>query len=167
MEVGRYLTAEAGTYVARVRYVKDSYGERFAVADGGTNHHMAAVGIGSFVKRNFPLRILDRVAEPATEDWTVTGPLCTPNDTLGKKVALPPVREGDLVGVLRSGAYGPSASPVLFLGHGHPAEVLVLAGRPHLVRAADRVDDHLRLQRLVVDGGAAHDRTTRSGGTAG
>ncbi|MEU4377332.1 type III PLP-dependent enzyme [Pseudonocardia alni] len=167
MELGRYLTAEAGTYVARVRYVKDSYGERFAVADGGTNHHMAAVGIGSFVKRNFPLRILDRVAEPATEDWTVTGPLCTPNDTLGKKVALPPVREGDLVGVLRSGAYGPSASPVLFLGHGHPAEVLVLAGRPHLVRAADRVDDHLRLQRLVVDGGAAHDRTTRSGGTAG
>lgn len=30
----------------------------FVVADGGTNHHMAAVGIGSFAKRNSPVRRL-------------------------------------------------------------------------------------------------------------
>ena len=41
--LGRYLTATSGTYVVRVRYVKESMGEKFAVADGGTNHHMAAV----------------------------------------------------------------------------------------------------------------------------
>jgi diaminopimelate decarboxylase len=148
MELGRYLTARAGTYVARVRYVKTSMGERFAIADGGTNHHMAAVGIGSFVKRNFPIRLLNRLDEPATEEWNVTGPLCTPSDTLGKKVLLPPVRPGDLIGVGRSGAYGPSASPVLFLSHGHPAEVLVLDGRAHLVREPDRTEDLLAKQRL-------------------
>jgi diaminopimelate decarboxylase len=49
-----------------------------------------------------------------------TGPLCTPNDNLVKDLALPPVRPGDLLGVLRSGAYRPTASPVLFLGHGAP-----------------------------------------------
>jgi len=32
---------------------------------------------------------------------------------------------GDLVVVLQSGAYGLSASPVAFLGHPEPAEVLV------------------------------------------
>ncbi|MGW4424420.1 type III PLP-dependent enzyme [Streptosporangium sp. NPDC004631] len=150
MELGRYLTAPSGTYVVRVRYVKTSMGERFAVADGGTNHHMAAVGIGSFVKRNFPMRLLNRIGEEPTEPWYVTGPLCTPNDTLGKGVPLPPVRTGDLLGVLRSGAYGPTASPVLFLSHGSPAEVLVKDGRHHLVRERDRVGDLLGRQHLSI-----------------
>jgi len=39
LEAGRYLTARAGTYVTRVRYVKTSMGQNFAVVDGGTNHH--------------------------------------------------------------------------------------------------------------------------------
>ena len=148
LELGRYLTATAGTYVVRVQYVKTSHGERFAIADGGTNHHMAAVGIGSFVKRNFPIVLLNRINDAPLETWNVTGPLCTPNDTLGKHVALPPVRPGDLVGVLRSGAYGPSASPVLFLSHGHPAEVLVHDGLSHLVHERDSADDLLARQRL-------------------
>ncbi|HET6860348.1 MAG TPA: type III PLP-dependent enzyme [Streptomyces sp.] len=148
MELGRYLTAPFGTYVSRVRYVKTSMGENFAVADGGTNHHMAAVGIGSFVKRNFPMSVLNRIEEPATGVWNITGPLCTPNDTLGKKVQLPDVRPGDLIGVGCSGAYGPSASPVNFLSHGHPAEVLVVDGRSHVVRDRDRPDDLLRNQHL-------------------
>uniref|UniRef100_A0AAU2V3A0 Type III PLP-dependent enzyme n=1 Tax=Streptomyces sp. NBC_00003 TaxID=2903608 RepID=A0AAU2V3A0_9ACTN len=152
MELGRYLTAESGTYVVRVRYVKTSLGERFAVTDGGTHHHMAAVGIGSFVKRNFPMRLLSGAvdgSEPAPpEAWNVTGPLCTPNDTLAKKVQLPPVRPGDLLGVERSGAYGPTASPVHFLSHGYPAEVLVADGQAHLIREADRPEDLLRKQHL-------------------
>ncbi|QES09331.1 type III PLP-dependent enzyme [Streptomyces venezuelae] len=149
MELGRYLTAEAGTYVLRVRYVKTSLGENFAVTDGGTHHHMAAVGIGSFVKRNFPMRLLSGAGEDTgTETWNVTGPLCTPNDTLAKKIQLPPLAPGDLLGVDRSGAYGPTASPVNFLSHGYPAEVLVVDGRAHLVREPDRPADLLSKQWL-------------------
>ncbi|MBW6436417.1 diaminopimelate decarboxylase [Actinoplanes hulinensis] len=145
LELGRYLAAPSGTYVTRVRYVKTSMGERFAVTDGGTNHHMAAVGIGSFVKRNFPMRLLNRAGGEAAP-WNVTGPLCTPNDTVGRNVDLPEPRPGDLIGVLRSGAYGPSASPVLFLSHGYPAEVLVDGGRARLVRRRDTVEDLLSPQ---------------------
>ncbi len=148
MELGRYLTATSGTYVVRVRYTKTSLGQNFAVADGGTNHHMAAVGIGSYVKRDFPIRLLTRIDEPATETWQVTGPLCTPNDVLAKKAALPPVRPGDLIGVARSGAYGPTASPVLFLSHGYPAEVIVHSGRDYLVSERDEPADLLRRQHL-------------------
>ncbi|MCA2211343.1 type III PLP-dependent enzyme [Jidongwangia harbinensis] len=151
LEVGRYLAGPAGVYVTRVNYTKTSHGENFAIVDGGTNHHMAAVGVGTLVKRNYPLALLNRMDEPRTERWHVTGPLCTPNDTLGKAVGLPPVRVGDLVGVLRSGAYGPSASPVLFLSHGHPAEVLVDRGRAYLIRRRDTVDDLLRAQHLSDD----------------
>ncbi|MDW5329527.1 type III PLP-dependent enzyme [Plantactinospora sp. KLBMP9567] len=148
MELGRYLTAPAGTYITRVRYVKSSMGERYAVVDGGTHQHMAAVGLGSFVKRNFPMRLLNRLDEEPDGAWHVAGPLCTPNDVLGKAVPMPAPRAGDLVGVLRSGAYGPTASPVLFLGHGYPAEVLVHGGRAHLVRARDGAGDVLRGQLL-------------------
>ncbi|MGX7827889.1 diaminopimelate decarboxylase [Actinokineospora sp. 24-640] len=138
MELGRYLVGHSGTYATQVRYVKESMGERFAVADGGTNHHMAAVGIGSFVKRNFPMRLINRDSAAEAVKWNVTGPLCTPNDTLGKAVELPAdLAPGDIVGVERSGAYGPTASPVHFLSHGYPAEVMVHQGRALLIRSRD------------------------------
>lgn len=162
-EQGRFLTAESGTYLVSVRYVKESMGEKFAIADGGTNHHMAAVGVGSFVKRNYPIAAFGasresgtgqhtngRENEPGQEITTLTGPLCTPNDVIGKKVTLPPLRRGDVVGVERSGAYGLTASPGLFLGHGFPAEVLLLDGEAHLVRERDTVDDLLARQRLAA-----------------
>ncbi|MEN8656322.1 type III PLP-dependent enzyme [Streptomyces sp. 21So2-11] len=149
-ELGRYLTAPCGTYVTRALFVKESMGEQFVVADGGTNHHMAAVGVGSFVKRNFPVRSLTRYAEEPVRTYTVTGPLCTPNDVIGKRVALPPVAAGDLIGVELSGAYGPSASPGLFLSHGFPAEVMVHNGTAHLVRRRDTIEDLLDKQQLIV-----------------
>jgi diaminopimelate decarboxylase len=150
MELGRYLTATCGTYLVGVRYVKTSMGENFAVTDGGTNHHMAAVGVGSPLKRNFPMRLLNRDPGPVTEAWQLCGPLCTPNDTIGKNVPLPALAPGDLLGVERSGAYGPTASPGLFLSHGFPAEVLVDGGRHCLIRERDRPEDLLRAQHLVI-----------------
>ncbi|WP_405584020.1 type III PLP-dependent enzyme [Streptomyces sp. NBC_01092] len=161
MELGRFLVAASGTYVTRVRYTKQSMGENFAVTDGGTNHHMAAVGIGSYVKRNFPIAALERLDAAATESWHITGPLCTPNDVVGKKVPMPPLEAGELIGVQRSGAYGPTASPVHFLSHGYPAEVLVLDGRAHLIRERDDVEAMLGRQRLF-DGPGADDHRTHN-----
>jgi diaminopimelate decarboxylase len=153
MESGRYLTACCGTYLMRVRDIKRSMGEDFAVTDGGTHHHMAAVGIGSFVKRNFPVELLSRrpAADAPVGPWNIAGPLCTPNDTIAKGVRLPELAVGDLIGVGRSGAYGPSASPGYFLSHGYPAEVLVLRGRSYLVRSRDTVDDVLAKQSTHPD----------------
>lgn len=149
MELGRYLTAPAGIYIMRVRYVKESMGERFAITDGGTHHHMAAVGIGSYVKRNFPIRLVSRPDEAPAEPWNIAGPLCTPNDTLGHNAMMPALRPGDLIGVFQSGAYGPTASPVLFLSHGYPAEVLVHDGLPYLVHERHSPEDLLRGQRMA------------------
>ena len=148
IELGRFLSGPAGTYVTQVRYAKTSVGQSFAIADGGTNHHMAAVGIGSFVKRNFPIALLDgEGGEPG--EWTVTGPLCTPNDVLVKAAVLPRLRPGDLLGVGMSGAYGASASPGMFLSHGYPAEVLVRDGRAELIAEPDTTERILGRQRLA------------------
>ncbi|NMH73539.1 type III PLP-dependent enzyme [Bacillus sp. RO2] len=148
MELGRYLVAKSGIFVSKVRYLKESRGELFAITDGGTNCHMAAVGISSFVKRNFPMKNLCNLDGVDKHLYNVAGPLCTPNDLVGKLVELPTVSVGDFIGVFNSGAYGPSASPVLFLSHGYPAEILMHNSKSYLIRNRDNANDILGKQTL-------------------
>ena len=135
VEPGRYLAGEAGIYVARVLDVKASRGKTYAVLDGGMNHHLAASGnLGQVIKRNFPVVVLNRLDEPARQRVDVVGPLCTPLDVLARDAELPPLRVGNLVGVLQSGAYARSASPLGFLSHPAPPEVLVSNGKHRAIR---------------------------------
>jgi len=50
---------------------------------------------------------------------------------------MPKLEAGDLIAVLQSGAYGLSASPVNFLGHPAPAEVLVDDGHVSVIRTRE------------------------------
>ena len=133
VESGRYLVADCGMYVARVRYVKQSQGKSFVILSGGTNHHLAAAAIGGFVRRNFPVAVANRMDEPNTLTADLCGPLCTPTDILARNVEIPTVEPGDLVAVLKSGAYGFSASPLEFLSHERPREVLLRNGQSQSV----------------------------------
>jgi diaminopimelate decarboxylase len=67
----------------------------------------------------------NRVSGHAREIASVVGPLCTPLDILAERMELSTAEPGDLVAVLQSGAYGYTASPLSFLGHPLPVEVLV------------------------------------------
>lgn len=134
VEPGRFLAGEAGVYIARVTDIKVSRGKKFLVVDGGMNHHLAASGnLGQTIKRNYPIVLANKLNSPVEEAVDIVGPLCTPLDTLGRGVILPRVEIGDLVGILQSGAYGRSASPVGFLSHPAPPEVWVEAGNDSLV----------------------------------
>ena len=125
IELGRYLVGEAGLYVARVLYEKISRGKKFLIIDGGMNHHLAASGnFGQVLKKNFPIVLGSKLSGEIYEEIEIVGPLCTPLDLMGTKVTLPKAQEGDLIAFLNSGAYGYSASPLLFLGHESPKEVL-------------------------------------------
>jgi diaminopimelate decarboxylase len=136
LEPGRYLVGPCGLYLARVRSVKRSRGTTFVILDGGMHHHLAASGnLGQVIKRDYPIVNASRLDDEASLTAVVVGPLCTPLDTLGRKAQLPAATAvGDLVAVLQSGAYGLSASPVGFLSHPMPAEVLVDGGRATRVR---------------------------------
>ena len=126
IELGRYLVGEAGVYLTRVLDRKESHGSVFLVTDGGLHHQLAASGnFGTVVRRNYPLAVATRfVAEPE-EVVDVVGCLCTPLDRLGDQVLLPKAEPGDLVAVFCAGAYGATASPAAFLGHGPAGEILV------------------------------------------
>ncbi|TXC70842.1 pyridoxal-dependent decarboxylase, exosortase A system-associated [Sphingomonas ginsenosidivorax] len=126
IELGRWLVAEAGVYLTRVVDVKQSQGETFVVVDGGLNHQLAASGnFGTVVRRNYPLAVAARMGEAAAGEVSVVGPLCTPLDRLGDRIALPPVAVGDLIAIFLAGAYGASASPSGFLGHPAASELVV------------------------------------------
>jgi diaminopimelate decarboxylase len=144
LEPGRYLVGEAGIYVTRVTDIKVSRGKKFLIVDGGMHHHLAASGnLGQVIRRSFPVALLTRLTAPARETVDVVGPLCTPLDVLARSVTLPAADVGDLVGVFQSGAYARTASPLGFLSHPTPAEVLVEDGAARLIRRRGTYDDLL------------------------
>ncbi|MBB1125375.1 pyridoxal-dependent decarboxylase, exosortase A system-associated [Thiospirillum jenense] len=127
VELGRALIGEAGIYVTQVTYLKESHGQRFLITDGGLHHHLNATGnMGQLVRKNYPLLVANRVVSDNEPSMTnVVGLLCSPRDILAENAPLGHAQAGDLIAILQSGAYGLTASPLGFLGHEPPLEVLV------------------------------------------
>lgn len=124
LELGRYLVGEAGYFVTRVTAVKVSRNVRIAICDGGMNDHLPASGhFGMVIHRNYPMHKVG--GNGMLEKVEIVGPLCTSIDRLASGAMLPRLEPGDLVAVHSSGAYGPTASPLHFIGHPPPAEMLV------------------------------------------
>jgi len=125
IELGRWIAGECGVYLTRIVDRKVSGDETFLICDGGLNHQLAASGnFGTVVRRNYPIAIAGRMGAEADETVSVVGPLCTPLDRLGDKVGLPHAEPGDIVALFLAGAYGASASPAAFLGHGPAGEIV-------------------------------------------
>lgn len=124
LEIGRYLVGEAGYFVTRVVSTKVSRGTKIAICDGGMNAHLPASGhFGMVMHRNYPMHKVN--GQGPLEPVTLVGPLCTSIDRLANAISLPPLEAGDLVAIHSSGAYGPSASPVGFIAHPVPREVVI------------------------------------------
>jgi diaminopimelate decarboxylase len=131
LETGRYLVGEAGIFVTRVIRIKVSRGTPIAICDGGMHHHLAACGhLGTVVHRNYRIfKVNASVDTGDTTTYDLVGPLCTTIDTLGHAVELPTLDEGDLIGIHCSGAYGLTASPIHFISHPPPKEIVVESAR--------------------------------------
>ncbi len=127
LETGRYLVGEAGIYLTRVIRTKRSRGVDIAICDGGMHHHLAAAGhLGTLIQRNYRMhKVAAAPAEVVAESYTLVGPLCTTIDTIGRQVKLPRLAAGDLIAIESSGAYGATVSPIHFISHPPPREVLV------------------------------------------
>lgn len=126
IELGRYLVGEAGIYVCRVLDRKISRGQVFLITDGGLHHHLAASGnFGQVIRKNYPVLVANKARPAELETASVVGPLCTPLDLLADRMEMAAAGPGDLIAVLQSGAYGYTASPLGFLGHPPPQQILV------------------------------------------
>lgn len=151
-ESGRFLLAENGYYLTQVLYRKMSKGTIFLVTDGGMNQHVLSTFRGRQIRNNFPLHFLEKTGEKETV--TIAGPLCTPDDILGRNVEMVKAEPGDVLCIPKSGAYGLTYSPVHFLGHPSPAEVLYYQGQDYLIRERGEKEDILTGQVKMTFGEA-------------
>jgi diaminopimelate decarboxylase len=140
-ELGRYLVTEAGIYVAKVVSNKESRGKLYFILDGGMNHHLAASGnFGQILKKNFITKNLSNPNDKII-NCNLVGPLCTTLDILGRDIAVESPRVGDAIAFLNSGSYGFTSSPLLFLGHETPVELLATGDEIKTIRNRKKLTD--------------------------
>lgn len=128
LEPGRFLVGESGIYVTRVLYRKPGESRNFLIVDGGLHqNYLIAGGMGQVIRRNFELDFFSRSEENTAESqFDIAGKLCTPQDMLATNVfSRGNIQSGDFIVFFNCGAYGYSASPLFFLTHPHPAEILI------------------------------------------
>jgi diaminopimelate decarboxylase len=140
LEPGRFLVAEAGVLLTRVRHVKNGP-LRHVIADAG----MAELLRPALYGARHPVRRLGGRAGgmPAELD----GPLCENADRLSADARLPAdMARGDLLVVEEAGAYGMTMASN-YASSLRPAEVVVDGAEVRLVRARETVEDLVRLER--------------------
>jgi diaminopimelate decarboxylase/aspartate kinase len=92
--------------LARVTQLKSKGGVRFVGVTTGMNSLIRPALYGSYHE----IVNLTRVDEPATELVSVVGPICESADVLGHDRLLPVTREGDVLLIANTGAYGRAMS---------------------------------------------------------
>ncbi len=139
IEPGRYIVAESGRLLGRVHSIKQNGLTKYIGTDLGFNVLMRPVLYDSYheiIAFRDGLLINDENQEIAT----VVGNICETGDILAKNRKLPSLKEGDLLAVLDTGAYGYSMSSNYNLRL-KPAEVLITAdGTDKLIRKRDTLE---------------------------
>lgn len=138
IELGRYIVGPFGYYLSQILAIKESRGRKFVILDGGMHQNLSASGnFGQVISKNYDIQNLSKPAD-ATEKVDIVGCLCTTLDRLANRIEIASPQVGDIVAIKNSGAYGLTASPVFFLGHETPPEILLRNGRASVIR--ERMD---------------------------
>ena len=120
LEPGRYFVARAGVLLARVTQLKGKGELRYLGMDAGMNSLIRPALYGA----HHDIVNLTRLQEPATASYNVVGPICESGDVLGLERRLPESREGDIMLIANTGAYGHAMSSSYNLRE--PAEEFLL-----------------------------------------
>lgn len=142
VEPGRYIVAESGVLLGTVNTVKTNYDIRYIGTDLGFNVLLRPAMYDS----HHDVEIYRKTDTPSTRTDVVriVGNICETGDIIAKDRLLPEIFEGDVLGIMDSGAYGYSMSSNYNLRL-RPAEVLVDAnGNDRLIRRRDTIEDLVR-----------------------
>jgi len=102
LEPGRYLVARAGVLLTHVTQVKGKRDMRYIGVGTGMNTLIRPALYGSYHE----IVNLTRAGEAPSETATIVGPICETGDRLGTDRLLPPSKEGDVMLIANTGAYG-------------------------------------------------------------
>ena len=145
MEPGRSLVGNAGVLLTEVLYLKpspDGAGKNFCIVDAAMNDLMRPAMYQAWMAIE-PCRQRDTSAL----SWDIVGPVCESGDWLGRGRELA-LQAGDRLAVLSAGAYGMSMASN-YNSRARAAEVLLVDGKPVLIRERERLEDLLARERLL------------------
>lgn len=138
VEPGRYLVADAGLLLTKVLYRKLTSKRRFVIVDGA----MTDLPRPALYDAWHPVEVVSpRRGKKTMAD--VVGPVCESGDFLARQRLLPPLERGDLLAVLKAGAYGFAMSSQ-YNSRPRAAEVLVDGGKARLARRRETFEDLTR-----------------------
>lgn len=141
-EPGKFLVSEAGVLLVKVSVVKQTTATVFAGVDSGQNHLIRPM----FYNAHHDIVNVSN-PEGTARIYTIVGNICE-TDTFGYDRKLSEVREGDILAIKNAGAYGFTMSNN-YNARFRPAEVLLLDGKPHLIRKRETLEDITRNQVMV------------------
>ncbi|MBF0297006.1 MAG: diaminopimelate decarboxylase [Magnetococcales bacterium] len=143
LEPGRVIAGNAGILVCRVEYLKEGEQKRFIITDAGMNDLIRPALYDAYHGILPVVRRFDR--EEVMVD--VVGPICETGDFFARDRMLPEFREGELLAVRSTGAYGFAMSSN-YNTRPRPPEVMVRKDRFAVVRPRETVRQLLDQETL-------------------
>ncbi len=145
IEPGRTIAGHAGVLLTEVEYLKPNAHKNFAIIDAAMND-LIRPSLYQAIQEICPV-------VPRTDGeeacWDLVGPVCETGDFLGKNRTLN-LKEGDILAVMSSGAYGFSMSSN-YNTRPRAAEVLVDGDKVYEIRPRETYDDLMGTERLIDD----------------
>jgi diaminopimelate decarboxylase len=143
-EPGRVIVGNAGIFVTRVLYVKETDVKRFIVIDGAMNDLIRPVLYEAYHE----IRPVDRRNPGLPVVADVVGPVCESGDFLARGRELPEPKSGDLLAVMSAGAYG-FVMASNYNSRPRAAEILVDDIDAHVIRERDTFEDLIRGEKII------------------
>lgn len=148
LEPGRVITGNAGILVTEVQYTKVNTGgekdKRFVIVDAAMNDLTRPSLYGAY-HEIIPVRESDDTGYQVD----IVGPICETSDFMARDRMMPEARQGDLLAIMSSGAYGFSMSSN-YNSRPRAAEVLVSDDRFQIIRYREEYETLLRGELLSV-----------------
>ena len=135
VEPGRYLVADSSVLLTRVNSVKFAH-KNFVNVDAGFNLLIRPTMYDSYHE----VIVANKAASPATETYSIAGPICETGDILAAGRLLPKVEAGDIIAILDAGAYG-FAMASQYNCRPRCAEVLIKGKDKALMRNRETTED--------------------------
>jgi len=134
LEPGRAIVGNAGIFVTKVEYLKQSNEKSFAIIDGAMNDLLRPSLYSAYHKAV----VVEQNPNGISDTWDLVGPVCETGDFLAKSRTLT-VAQGDYVALMSAGAYGFSMSSN-YNTRPRVAEVMVSGEMHTLVRQRETIE---------------------------
>jgi len=138
LEPGRYIVAQAGYLLTKVTTIKEnSHGKIFVGVNSGMNHMIRVPLYGAYHKI---INLSNLKGKQKTYD--ICGNVCESSDFFAKERLISEIKEGDILSIEDTGAYGFAMSSNYQL-RSKPTEVIVDGNKIFLSRRREKIKELL------------------------